>query len=120
MGWAEVLAGGPGEADHILTQSLEPHRALSRLVHGVSRHWAGIMMGSEDPEWWKSEGMEAEDPNEVHIRGQVQASGWVLALCQAREHESKTQLGPGEHDSVSICVLEKPSVPDKPGRFFPQ
>lgn len=44
-------------ANHILTQSLEPHRALSRLVHGVSRHWAGIMMGSEDPEWWKSEGM---------------------------------------------------------------
>lgn len=70
MGWAEVLAGGPGEADYILTQSLEPHRALSRLVHGVSRHWAGIMMWNEDPEWWKSEGMEPEDPNEVHIRGQ--------------------------------------------------
>lgn len=72
-------------------------------------------MGSEDPEWWNSEGMEPEDPDEVQIRGQVQASGWVSALCQAWERESKTQVGPGEHDSVSVCVLGKPLVPDKPG-----
>lgn len=38
--------------------------------------------------------MEPEDPDEVQvqIRGQVQASGWILAKCQTWENNiSKTQ-----------------------------
>lgn len=27
-------------------------------------------MGSKDPEWWRSEGTEPEDPDEVQIWGQ--------------------------------------------------
>lgn len=59
-----ALAGGPGEAGCVLIQSLEPHRALSQLAHGLSTHWAGVTM-------------ESEDTDEAQIWGQVQTSGCV-------------------------------------------